>query len=267
MMEGPSRVSRSARRRASLELLAQRPIDVITALTYGGAPPQDSHSTPHKIIGDDGRAYWIKSAAQGGLECELIGGRLVDQLNAGPIARIVDVPQQALPSDGSLARLQGRVVGSLDITNTVNARYLGSILSSGALDPSTIDRVSRARVIVVQTWLGVRDEQVLLHLTTGRVLSIDHGDCLPPPGQPVRVVVAPIPGVSDDLGRDRALLLPIVEEIRALSESAILNACAGVPVAPGWTSTIDRSHMIAEGLFERREMLEEAISEWAPRLP
>jgi hypothetical protein len=253
--------------RARLQADAAKPITAVLAIAYGGEPPNDSHASPHRVVAINGKTYWIKAVAQGGLEVELVAGRLAHALSVGPLAEVVDVPTQALPADGRLARLQGRMVGSIDHRDTVNARYLDGLVADGTLDVSVIDVGSRASVIAFQTWIGASDEQVLVNLKTGRILSIDHGDCLPDGGQLMRVVVAPIPGLSADIGRDFSLLRNTLTKILQVTEDDLIAAVSGIPDGNGWNGSVERRFRIVDGLLDRQSRLEEVLRAWAPPLP
>jgi hypothetical protein len=45
------------------------------------------------------------------------------------------------------------------------------------LDPATIKADQRARVVVVQTWIGLGDLQLLIDPRSGNVMSFDHAEC------------------------------------------------------------------------------------------
>src|SRR5207249_4374798 len=122
--------------------------------------------------------------------------------NSGPIARIVYVPQEAIPDEQpELHDFVGVLVGIEDQPRTVNSKEVQALIAGGRAFPADrIDPVSRARVATFRTWLCVGDDQVLISLDDGRIFSIDHGDCFG--GMPVaaiqRVISPSIPNVPDD---------------------------------------------------------------------
>src|SRR3954447_17793627 len=87
---------------------------VLDAIAWAKAPPGGSLANPHMFGCMDGASYWIKRAAQHGLAAELIAGRLGSQIGASADAKIVRVPREALPADGSANHLEGVGVGLRD---------------------------------------------------------------------------------------------------------------------------------------------------------
>jgi hypothetical protein len=220
--------------RDELERLDARGYVVVDAVTYVVRDYESSLANPRAFVCADGITYWLKSSAQQGLAAELIAGRLAARVSMGPIARIIRVAQEALPPDGTADHLQGLVVGSMDVKDSVNGRELHKFLPpGGSFDPRKVDAASRAGVVVFQTWIGASDSQVLVELTTGRIHSIDHGDCfgsLASP-EPLEVVVTDIPGIPADIGRTKKLVLPALERIEAVTDAYIIEALAGLPSA------------------------------------
>jgi len=133
----------------------------LDALSHGGLG-RPTHAQPNTFVCADGKTYWVKGRAQQGLVAELIAGRLAAKVGAGPLARVIRVPHEALPTGGQAAHLEGVIVGLEDVPNTVNGRELAGILGPGVLPAAGIDPVSRALVFVFQTWIGVGDTQVLV---------------------------------------------------------------------------------------------------------
>lgn len=251
--------------RASLERLDRQGYRVLNAVTYVGGAGTSSLANPQAFICADGATYWLKSSAQQGLAAELIAGRLAARVSAGPVSQVIWVPPEALPPSGVANHLQGLVVGSRDVRDSVNARELGRVLPpDGSFDVRVIDGASRARVVVFQTWVGASDSQVLVELMTGRVHSIDHGDCFGSLASPTAlgVIVTDIPGVSGELGRSRSLVLPAIEQIETVTNDEILQAVAGVPSGESWQSDVTRRLEIAQWLAARRDCLREVVLQW-----
>ena len=115
-----------------------------------------------------------------------------------------------------------------------------------------------------QTWLGVQDTQVMLDLATGKVVSIDHGDCFvatADPAQPTAVMVVEIPGVSADVGREEALVADAVARIEALTDRQLTEAVARIPSGDSWRSPSARRWEIAAWLGARRDSLRGIMSQ------
>lgn len=248
--------------RPSLEALDQHGVDVLVALNHAGRVSATA-SHPSTFVCLDGRTYWVKNSVQQGLCAELIAGRLAARLNVGPQARIIAVPPAAVPSALEFS-FSGVVVGTEDQPGTINARDIDALVPAGGYDPATIDRRSLARVVVFQSWIGVSDEQVLLRLTDGMVLSIDHGDCFGSTGslEPPKIVVAPIKGVPPHWGKDQRGVRDMVTRIEGLADPDILQAVAAMPDGTAWRSEIERRLEIAAWLGFRRDRIREVMEEW-----
>lgn len=108
---------------------------VIEAITRGTAAQSPTYSRPCTFVCIDGKTYWVKAATQQGLVAELIAGRLAAAVGAGPVARIVRVPQEVVLANDPAAQLVGIVVGSEDHPDTVNARDLGPFIQNGQFQP------------------------------------------------------------------------------------------------------------------------------------
>lgn len=212
----------------------------------------------------DGKTYWVKGNVQQGLVAELIGGRLAAKVGAGPLARVLRVTSEALPVDGSADHLLGIVCGVEHLDGVVNARELQPLIASGQLRLGAIDPRSRAKTVVFQSWLGVNDQQVLVSLTTGRVCSIDHGDCFGNLSNPlaISVVVTPIPGVASNLGSERSLVDEAVKAVQAVSDTDLLHAVSQVPSGDAWRSSADRRLGVARWLAVRRDNLAATMLQW-----
>ena len=109
--------------------------DVLEAITYAGVLPTSTHARPTKFVCADGRTYWAKGRAQRGLVAELIAGRLGALVGASPIARIINVPPQALPASGEADHLQGIIVGIEDVPERSIQRICRHFLRGGILIP------------------------------------------------------------------------------------------------------------------------------------
>lgn len=236
---------------------------VVDAITHVRGPTQGSSQTPHLFVCTDGRGYWVKAGAQEGLLAELIAGRLAAVVQAGPHARVIRVPPEALPSDGSASQLEGLVVGIENEEGTINARELGTVGVS-ALPPSSVRADLRARVVVFQSWIGVSDQQVLLDLRNGRILSIDHGACFGATDNHVdpTLVVTSIPGVPDDHGHDAEHVAAAVDRVESVSDDDLLRSVAQVPLGAVWRSDSKRRLQIARWLAYRRDKVREVVTGW-----
>jgi hypothetical protein len=212
----------------------------------------------------DGKTYWLKSKSQQGLVSELISGRLAAVTRAGPGAQVLHVTPEVRPRDGSCDHIDGIVMGSEDEDGTVNSKDLGQLLLDGRFDGDLTNPQSRALVVAFQTWLGVGDAQVLVRLTDGVVMSIDHGDAFgnvedrtDPP-----LVIAPIPGVADGHGSSPGLVAQAAKTIEGVSERMIAEAVAQVPIGERWKSPVDRRAKIAEYLIYRQPKVRSAMAAW-----
>jgi hypothetical protein len=266
--EREGRLTDRARHRVDLmrlDRLRKRPI---AALTHLQGPPNGKASRPHLFLAANGRSYWVKTKAQRGLFPEYAIGQLAALVGAGPGAELISVQRSALPLNGTLDRFEGTFVGSEHVPGAVNIEEFGELVTSGLLDPQVVDARSRARTIAFQTWVNAMDEQVLVRLEDGVVLTIDHGDCLSalPPGPPSRIVVAPIGGLSGTVGRDWRVVSEAVDAITAISEGQILEIVAGLENLDGWQAPFERRLMAARWLIKRQQKLGEELGKWAPRL-
>jgi len=223
-----------------------------------------TQSRAHTFVCDDGKVYWLKGRAQRGLVADLIGGRLAARVKAGPVSRIVRVPSEAVPPDGSQDHLLGLVVGSEDEKAAVNSRELDRV-APATFDPRLIDPASRALVVAFQTWIGVGDTQVLVNLKTGYIRSIDHGECFMNPARTANLMLnrLSIKGVPDGLGSDPASRDAAAGTIEAVSDQDILEAVSGVPDGASWDSACDRRLAIATWLVGRRGKIREVLETWA----
>ena len=245
--------------------LDQTGYKVFDAVTTASLHVNPTFSRPNAFVCIDGKTYWVKGKAQQGLVAELIAGRLASLVGAGPRAEVIRVMPEILPPDGSLNHLAGVVVGSLDQVGSVNSRELSPLLAGGEFRANAVDPQSRARTTVFHTWLGMSDAQVLISLTDGKVMSIDHGDCFgileDPAGKPV-VIRVDIPGVDQNVGREERYVLPAVDRIEAVTESDMLEAVARIPAGGQWRSSAERRLAIGRWLIQRQQQVRGVMSAW-----
>lgn len=223
-----------------------------------------TYATPAKVVGSDGRMYWIKGKAQSGLTVELVTGRLMSRLGAGPNAQMMEVPAIVFRDDPSLGRFRGPLVGIDHLPETVSTREIGQMIGQGIFDPRRIDPMSRALAVAAQTWMNVEDAQVRVGILDGQVYSVDHGIALDArlKGRPTNIVISPIPGISTDIGRSWDVMKRAVELIESITELEILAAVSGIPDAPGWQSGFARRLAIAAWLIKRQRYISLSMREW-----
>jgi hypothetical protein len=150
----------------------------------------------------------------------------------------------------------------------INARDIDLFLAGAQFPPSKVDAASRARVIVFQSWLGVSDEQVLIDLDNGRILSFDHGDSFGSIGvrgeqipDPIPIVTA-IGGVPDSVGRSPDVTLAAVSSVESFTDQQLLLAVSCIPDDTLWNGGTARRLRIAEWLAYRRERIREVMQAW-----
>ncbi len=250
-------------RKGELEQFDQAGYTVVDALTYVKSPAKVSAFTPHLFVCMDGRKYWIKHNAQHGLVSELVAGRLAARVEAGPEACIVRVPPEAIEGTGLPPELAGVRVGSLDVPNAVNSRDLETVGVTD-LDPKKVNAADRARVVVFQSWIGAADSQVMLDMTSGRILSVDHGDVFASTGGEVTPtpVVTGMPGIDHRHGCKADFIEEAVERVESMDDDVLLRAVASVPLGENWRSERSRRLQIARWLAYRRGCLREGMKAW-----
>ena len=265
VLELPRRTRGSSARRDTFRTLDARPGRAIDIITYAFPGTSGRYGRPDLYIGSDGLRYWVKARAQRGLVAEVIAGRLADSLGVGPIARVARLDGTVAPLASRLYKFSGLAAASQDVADTMNQAELLRLVQQERLVGARLDSRSRAAVTAFQTWIGVSDEQVLVRLTDGKVLSIDHGDAFGEllEGPPSRIVLAGIPGVSDNVGRDWDDLRPAVEAIEALPIENIYAATAGIPDGDRWLGSSERRYQIANWLVVRQRSIGEEIRKWA----
>jgi hypothetical protein len=262
-------LAKEARGRITLgiRVLDARGIACVTAISVGSHAAPTS-TAPRTFLATDGAEYWVKRKAPSGLLAELAGGRLAEKLGVGPHVTPVDVPWEALPRNGSLGEFRGTWFGSQHLVDGLPDRDIMTLLGIPGLDSRLVDERSRALVIAFQTWINDEDSQVLIDLSTSRVLSIDHGRSFLelPKGPPSRIVVTPIAGVPDAYGLGAGAMGWALDQLEALNEQDILESVAGCPDGDQWRSLLDRRVRIAEWLIQRQMALREVMRQWAHRL-
>jgi hypothetical protein len=237
---------------------------VIEALTFSGRCSQ-TLSRSCAFVCVDRKTYWLKSDAQQGLVAELIAGRLANATHAGPSSKVIRLTDEALPQTPDCSHLVGVVFGSEDMPNAENARDIEVVIAGGALDPSLIDALARSRVVAFQTWIGVHDAQVLVRATDGQVFSFDHGDAFGDTENRAdpQVIVTPIPGVAESVGRRPGDVTVAVAAIESIGDDQIIHAVSGIPHGEPWRSPVSRRAAIVEYLIHRRGRLREVMTQWA----
>ncbi len=213
----------------------------------------------------DGHNYWVKVRAQQGLVAELICGRLGHLLGVAPNAAIIRIIKEVVVSHQTAGDLVGILAGTVDVVGTINPKDMGRIAPELKLDEKNVDALSRANVVIFQTWIGAGDPQVLIDPGTGKVLSIDHGGALADTtnqGAPT-LVVAPIPGLPDTYGSKAGARFELVERIESLSEEEILEAVSRVPTGEEvWRGSRTTRLTIGRWLASRRSKVREVIEKW-----
>ena len=170
--------------------------------------------------------------------------------------------------DGSEKHLLGVVMGSEDRPGTVNSKDLAPLLTAGSVPTGLIDPRTRALVVAFQTWLDLGDAQVLVGMTDGRVLSIDHGECfgsLTDPAALPALRIADIPGVGLDVGREESYVRPALAKIEAVTDDEILKAVTQIPSGDAWLSPVDKRLSIGRWVAERRDLLRGVMKSWMVR--
>jgi hypothetical protein len=234
-------------------------VNAIVAIAYDKPPPNQTLATPHCFACLDGRFRWAKKQAQNGLASELIGSRLAAAVGSGPNAAVIDVLPQSVLGHPEANHLVGLCVGIEDAPGTVNSKDL-SALAPNFSAAEKVERHSRALADVFYSWLGIGDSQVLVHVSTGRILTVDYGDAFSDIGNlsdPARVVTH-IPG-AETVGVGRSELSDAIEVIESVSEDALLGAVACIPNEPSWNGEASRRLQIARWLAFRRTRLREVI--------
>ncbi len=251
----------------ALGVLDAKGYTVVEAITTRDdlAAATGTHAEPNAFLGVDGKSYWVKARAQQGLVSELIAGRLAHEVGAGPNARIIRVTPECFASNAVIQRLVGVFCGIEHVHGVINSKDLQPLLANGSFKPDSIDPQSRAVTVVFQTWLGMADQQLLVGVQNGRVYTIDHGEWFNDgrASLPIQMVVAPIPGVDETVGRDVNLVDVPLRRIESLSDADLLTAVSQVPIGAEWGSPAQRRLAIGAWLAERRANLRTVVEAWA----
>ena len=112
--------------------------------------------------------------------------------------------------------------------------------------------------------IGAADAQVLVRLTDGSVMTIDHGACFETTAtfsEPTPVVTS-IPGVAPDLGKDLLSVEDALKRIERVTDDDLIEASAQVPLGVPWRSPVTRRMEIAEWLAHRRDCLRGVMEKW-----
>jgi hypothetical protein len=234
---------------------------VLDAISHVTGPPSGSLANPHHFLAIDGKGYWIKAAAQGGLINELVGGRLASALGAGPMARILRVPNEALPADGTANHLEGVNVGLEDLPGRVNVKDLG-LLGVTQLDLTNVRAEDRATVVAFHSWTGMNDAQVLVNMQSGRLSTIDFGDCFNGMTADPTLVIVDLPGLNRDHGKDHALAA--AARVEAITDDQLIAAVARIPSGGPWgpSADVDSRFKLAEHLAARRANVAKVMATW-----
>lgn len=239
----------------------------ITALALIRVADRKSRTTPGLFRCSNGEQYWVKPQQESGYSAaELFAGRLGVSTGIAPVANVVDVCPEALPPDDSLARFLGTWVGIRNVEGSVNAQDLAQHLTWGTFDRDRVDHDSWAEAITFQTWLGVSDEQVLVSLTTGRVISFDHEEWQRNlDGHIRRVVVAPILDLQIHPRFVAQSVERAVVRIEHLADDVLASAVAIRQPSPWWVPPLGDRLQIARYLAYRRERLRPVMEKWVGR--
>jgi hypothetical protein len=242
-----------------LAKLDQVVLSPLLAIEDKGNAAIGSFATPRKFLCSDAHLYWVKWQSQHGLVTELIAGRLASLLGAGPKAEIINIPPGIFNLSGNDINFEGLVVGSQDIPNTENARYISQHLSANQIP---LDIPSLCRVIGFQTWLGVSDQQALIELTNGRVFSIDHGDVFSDAQMRRDFNVVLIPQLQINLVKIPLYIYNVIGDIENIADNVILNIVSKVPDEPRWDSSRPRRFGIFDWLRNRRDNIRREMDKW-----
>lgn len=243
---------------AELDSKGYRPILAITPAGISTKNP-NTFASPLRFICEDGKVYWVKGSAQKGLSAELISGRLAHLVGAGPIAEIVNVPENIFGLSGSDKEKEGIRVGIADVPNSDNLRVL-----QGNLSEVNFDNHSRALTTVFQTWICATDNQVLVDETKGIIRTIDHGEAfgdLNPQGI-INVVHLELPGVPLMSPELKTTFPDAIRKITQVSNQQIMEAVSRIPDGDKWNGAQEYRYSIYGYLKARRDLLEEVFNQW-----
>lgn len=173
---------------------------------------------------------------------------------------IIHVSEAAVGVNGEGREFLGTAFGSRAIPDTENSKTFGGF--GVPLGPENIDGFQRARTVAFQTFIGQRDQQLLVRVTDGFVYSIDHEEWDAFAGaSDVRLVVTPVAGLAEGVGRSPDEVETAIHQVESLSDGDLVDAVSCLPSGDGWC---DAEHLlrVAEVLSERRVRLGEVMRRW-----
>lgn len=243
---------------------AAGPPEIVVAWTHERGPRRQTLASPHLFLCDDGKRYWVKTRAQGGLFAELVAGRLGDLTGYAPRARVVEVVGAALPPDLPDVHPLGIFVGIEDIPGALNTKDdLREAIRAQTFAPATLDARSWIAASLFRLWLAAGDAQALVAPDTGHVWSHDHGDAFGAgfttqiPAAPAYIPIAP--------GGPPALkehLLPVLAAVMSVTNDQIVQTVARMPDNGAWQAPRDRRLAVARGLAQRRAEIGRVARGW-----
>jgi hypothetical protein len=243
-----------------LEALDEEDWAPIRAISHERSVGYNTLSKPPGLLCDDGNLYWVKDKTQKGtgLSSELIGGRLASLVEAGPPARVVNVPNGIVDGDGNPIQ-DGLLVGSRDVPGTLNLKD-PSIRTDFA--PNKVDALTACRVVVLRAWLGLGDPQALIRAKTGEIYAIDFGDAFGNVDTAGSIAVHTLPRIPQDVQSNRRFIIDAVERIEDLSRATILKSVAQMPNGTAWNADLDHRYAVYQWLVARREILRKEVERW-----
>lgn len=242
--------------------------DLLIALEEVKRPQEESSNKPVAFRCDDGKTYWLKSSdsmTPHARLSELIAGRLGGLSGLAPRAKVVFAPHESLPEDGSLSYLASYDVGIEDVPGTVNMRDL-SAFRTGSFPIDRLDPGSWSQAVVFQTWLGVRDSQVLVDPRGGKIISCDHEHTIcQNPDYPLIVIAPPVPGMELRKREAEVQIRAAVYTVQRVPFRDLVEAVAVRSDLVDWGSTVRLRLRIAHALDRRRNELDNKLDEGMKR--
>ncbi len=244
---------------------AAGPPEVVVALTHEREPRRQTLASPHLFLCEDGRRYWVKTRAQGGLFAELVAGRLGCLTGFAPGAQVVEVVKEALPIHHSDVHPLGIYVGIEDIPGALNTRDdLQEAIGAKTFAPAALDGRSWTAASLFRLWVAAGDAQALVAPNTGQVWSHDHGDAFGPafftplPATLPYIPIAPVqpPTLNEHLPAVLAAILSVTDD-------QIVKAVARMPATGEWQAPRERRLAVAQGLSQRRKDIARLARRWA----
>lgn len=233
----------------------------VTALHRIGNPT-GTRTGACRFMCDDGATYWVKHWGVCGLGAELIAGRVGSSIGLTPPAAIVFVPRALTESISELEDFGDRdCFGSRDMPDCVNARDLvaGTSFASGALSPS-----HWANVVVFQTWIGHRDQQVLINIRTGESLSLDHEewDAFNGDSKVDDIRETPLPFQPPPDCKISTYVSAAVDVVEGIKDSNLVTAASHVPCASEWVRDSGVCWSAITALKGRRNQVRNVMARW-----